>query len=119
MLTNLNGCNGEPFATAIAAGNLDGMSPDELLVGVPNTIVRGENAAGSVFVYAPGNGSFVPEDGLYISSAAAGDRLGTSLAVASQGQVDAIFAGAPGANSALAFYCNSRMPAQSKSSRCR
>jgi hypothetical protein len=117
-LTDLNGCNGQVFASAVAAANLDGSGSDELVVGAADTVVRGENAAGAVFVYAQENGNLVAKDGLYVSSASAGDRLGSSLAIAPVASVDAIVAGAPGANSVMAFYCNSLMPAASKSARC-
>ena len=117
-LTDLNGCSGQVFASAVAAANLDGVGSDELVVGAADTVVRGENAAGAVFVYAQENGNLVAKDGLFVSSASAGDRLGSSLAIAPVASVDAIVAGAPGANSVMAFYCNSLMPAASKSARC-
>ncbi len=117
-LTDLDGCGGQPFAAAIAAANLDGTAPDELIVGAPNTIVRGENAAGAVFIYQLSGSTFDVKGGLYVSSAAAGDRLGTSLAAAPVGKVDAVMAGTPGDNSVMAFYCNSLLPAESKSARC-
>ena len=83
--TNLDGCAGQVFASAIMGANLDGTGPDELVVGVPDTIVGGESAAGAVFIYAfptlP-DGSLPVKDVLYVSSASAGDRLGSSLATA-------------------------------------
>lgn len=125
-LPNLQGCVGQTFASAIAAANLDGTGPDELVVGVPDTIVRGETAAGAVFIYALHDGNLTAEDGLYVSSASAGDQLGTSVATSPVAGVDAgvdttvagIIAGAPGDNAVMAFYCNSLMPAEAKSARC-
>ncbi len=118
-LTDLNGCVGEDFASAIAAANLDGVAPDELVVGVEDTVVRGENAAGAVFLYRLGNdGAFTIADGLYVSTATAGDRLGTAVATAPVSAVEGVLAGSPGDNSVMEFFCNSLMPANSKSARC-
>jgi len=117
-LTDLNGCAGQPFAAAIAAANLDGTGPDELVIGDPNSVVRGENAAGAVFIYQLQGGTFSVKGGLYVSSATAGDRLGTSLVAAPVGKVETVMAGSPGDNSVMAFYCNSLLPAESKSARC-
>ena len=117
-LTDLDGCVGQPFAAAVAAANLDGTAPDELVIGDPNTVVRGENAAGAVFIYQLQGGAFNVKGGLYVSSATAGDRLGTSLAAAPVGKVEGVMAGSPGDNSVMAFYCNSLLPADSKSARC-
>ena len=105
-------------AAAVAAANLDGTAPDELVIGDPNTVVRGENAAGAVFIYQLQGGAFNVNGGLYVSSATAGDRLGTSLVAAPVGKVETVMAGSPGDNSVMAFYCNSLLPAESKSARC-
>ncbi len=114
----LDGCAVQPFAASLASGNLDGAGPDELLIGVPNTSVRGESAAGAVFIHSVANGSFRTVQGLYVSTASSGDLLGSSIAVAHESDIDAVIAGAPGSNSVMAFYCDSLMPAQSKSARC-
>jgi hypothetical protein len=116
--TNLNGCVGQTFATAVMTANLDGTGTDELVVGVPDTTVRGETAAGAVFIYGTNSGGMNVEDGLYVSSASAGDRLGSSLAAVPLSGVEGVLAGAPGDNSVMAFYCDSLMPAASKSARC-
>ena len=117
-LTDLNGCVGQGFASSISAANLDGIPPDELVVGVPDAVVRGESAAGAVFIYGIHGTSFSVADGLFVSSATAGDRLGTSVTTAPISNVDAVLAGAPGDNSVMEFFCNSLMPAESKSARC-
>ena len=117
-LTDLNGCVGEGFASAIVAANLDGVAPDELVVGVQDTVVRGENAAGAVFLYSLRNSRFDVADGLYVSTATAGDRLGTAVAAAPVSGVEGVLAGSPGDNAVMEFFCNKLMPANSKSARC-
>jgi hypothetical protein len=117
-LTDLNGCVGSGFASSIAAANLDGSAPDELVVGVQDTAVRGESAAGAVFLYRVGHNGFDVADGLFVSSATSGDRLGTSVATAPVSAVDTVLAGSPGDDSVMEFFCNSLMPAASRSARC-
>ncbi len=117
-LTDLNGCVGSGFASSIAAANLDGNPPDELIVGVQDTAVRGESAAGAVFLYRMGNKSFDVADGLFVSSASSEDRLGTSVATAAVSAVDSVLAGSPGDDSVMEFFCNRLMPAASRSARC-
>ena len=114
----LDGCAAEPFAESLASGNLDGVGPDELIVGVPGTSVRGESAAGAVFIHSTASGSVRTVQGLYVSTASSGDLLGNSIAIAHVSDIDTVIAGAPGISSVMAFYCNSLMPAQSKSARC-
>jgi len=115
---NVDGCGSQPFAASIAAANLDGIDIDELVVGAPETNVRGESAAGAVFVYARDGNEFKVTDGLFVSSATSGDRLGTSVAAAPAAGIDRIVAGAPGDNSVMEFFCNSRVPAGAKAARC-
>jgi hypothetical protein len=115
---NVNGCGTQPFAASIAAANLDGLDIDELVVGVPDANVRGESSAGAVFVYARDGNEFKVTDGLFVSSATSGDRLGTSVAAAPAAGIDRIVAGAPGDNSVMEFFCNSRVPADAKAARC-
>ena len=114
---NVNGCGTQPFAASIAAANLDGLDIDELVVGVPDANVRGESSAGAVFVYARDGNEFKVTDGLFVSSATSGDRLGMSVAAAPAAGIDRIVAGAPGDNSVMEFFCNSRVPADAKAAR--
>ncbi len=118
QLPDLDGCAAAPFAMSLASGNLDGTSPDELIVGASNTSVRGEGSAGAAFIYAAGSDALRVVQGLYVSTASGGDGLGKSVAIAQLGGIDTVLAGAPGDNSIMAFYCNSLMPAASKSARC-
>jgi hypothetical protein len=118
QLPDLDGCAGAPYAMSLASGNLDATGPDELIIGAPNTSVRGEGSAGAAFIYAAGSDALRVVQGLYISTASAGDWLGKSVAVAQLGGIDTVLAGAPGDNTVMAFFCNSLMPAGSKSSRC-
>jgi len=118
QLPDLDGCAGSLYASAIATGNLDALGPDELIVGAPNTSVRGEESAGAVFIYAWSNEALHVAQGLYVSSAASGNLLGTSVAIAHTADIDTVVAGVPGDNTVMAFYCNSLMPAQSRSARC-
>jgi hypothetical protein len=118
QVPDLDGCAGVPYAAALATGNLDGAGPDELIVGAPNTSVRGEAAAGAAFIYTWSNSTVQIAQGLYVSTATSGNLLGTSLAVAHVSDIDTVMAGAPGDNAVMAFYCNSLMPAQTKSARC-
>jgi len=118
QLPDLDGCSASPYAGAIATGNLDAIGPDELIVGAPNTSVRGEEAAGAVFVYAWNNDALHVVQGLYVSSAASDNLLGTSVAIAHAADIDTVVAGVPGDDTVMVFYCNSLMPAQSRSARC-
>jgi hypothetical protein len=115
---DVNGCGGQPFASAITAANLDGTGLDELVIGVGEAVVRGESAAGAVLAYSLDNGSFRVTDSLFVSSATSGDRLGMSVTAVPAGNVDRIAAGAPGDNSVMEFFCNSLVPAASKAARC-
>lgn len=114
----VDGCAGTTFATSLAAANLDATGPDELIIGAPYASVGGESAAGAAVIYANGTGSWQATQGLYISSASAGDLLGTSLATHNLAGAERVIAGAPGANAVMAFYCNSLTPGQAKSTRC-
>jgi|GEM_PF-2151766 len=118
QLPDLDGCAGSPYPMALAAGNLDATGPDELIVGAPNTSVRGEGTAGAAFVYASNSDALRIVQGLYVSTAVSGNWLGKSVAIAELGGIDTVLAGAPGDNAIMAFYCNSLMPAASKSARC-
>ena len=117
-LKDVIGCNSQPFASAITSANLDGTGTDELVIGVAEAVVRGESAAGAVLAYTLENGTFVVKEGLFVSSAAGGDRLGTSVAAVPAGNLERIAAGAPGDNSVMEFFCNSLVPAESKAARC-
>lgn len=114
----VDGCAGTTFATSMAAANLDATGPDELVIGAPYASVGGEAAAGAAVVYANSAGSWRAAQGLYVSSASAGDLLGTSLATHNLAGAERIIAGAPGANAVMVFYCNSLTPGQAKSARC-
>jgi len=118
QLPDLDGCAASPYVGAIATGNLDALDRDELIVGAPNTSVRGEEAAGAVFLYAWSNDALHIVQGLYVSSAASDDLLGTSVAITHAADIDTVVAGVPGDDTVMAFYCNSLMPAQSRSARC-
>lgn len=118
QLPDLDGCAAAPWAADLATGNLDGIGVDELIVGAPNTSVRGEASAGAVFIQAKNNDGLHVVQGLYVSTAANGQVLGSSVAIAHVSAIDTIIAGAPGDNAVMAFYCNSLVPAQSRSARC-
>jgi hypothetical protein len=118
QLPDLDGCAASPYVGAIATGNLDAVGPDELIVGAPNTSVRGEGAAGAVFIYAWNDDALHVVQGLYVSSAASDSLLGTSVAITHAADIDTVVAGVPGDDTVMAFYCNSLMPAQSRSARC-
>jgi hypothetical protein len=118
QLPDLDGCAGSPYAAALVTGNLDASGPDELIVGAPLTSVRGEGGAGAAFIYRWSSSNLQVVQGMYVSTAAGGNLLGTSLAVAHVSDIDTVMAGAPGDNTVMAFYCNSLMPAQTKSARC-
>lgn len=118
QLPDLDGCAALPYAEALATGNLDALGPDELVVGAPNTSVRGEEAAGAVFIYTWSNDALHVAQGLYVSTAASENLLGTSVAISHTAGIDTVVAGVPGDDTAMAFYCNSLMPAQSRSARC-
>ena len=118
QLSELDGCAAQPFATSMVAGNLDAAGHDELIVGAANTSVRGESAAGAAFIHTVTNGSLKAVQGLYVSTASSGDELGSSVAIAHVSDIDTVIAGAPGSSSVMVFYCNSLIPAQSKSARC-
>jgi len=115
---DLNGCGAQPFASAIVAANLDGTGVEALVIGVQEATVRGESSAGAILVYKLNSGAFEVTDGLFVSSATSGDRLGTSVAAVPTGNVDRIAAGVPGDNSVMEFFCNSLVPAGSKAARC-
>jgi hypothetical protein len=118
QLPDLNGCAGTPYAMSLASGNLDATGPDELVLGAPNTSVRGEGAAGAAFIYAASSDALRIVQGLYVSTASGGNWLGKSVAIAQLGGIDTVMAGAPGDNAVMTFYCNSLMPAESRSARC-
>lgn len=113
---NVDGCSARPFPASMTAASLD--LGEELIVGVPEATVRGESAAGAVFIYSLAGGTFEAVESLFVSSATSGDRLGTSVAAAPGSGLDRIVAGAPGDNSVMEFFCNSLVPASAKSSRC-
>jgi hypothetical protein len=103
---DVEGCDAS-FGAALAFANLDGKDPSEVIVGAPGTTVRGENTAGSVFVFDLNSSR--PDklsEAKFLSSAQSGDRLGSSLAVLQQaGGLETFVAGAPGASIAAIFYC--------------
>ena len=95
------------------------VAPDELVVGVQDTVVRGENAAGAVFLYRLGNTapSLSPTGStcLRLPRATDWEPLLPPLQVSA---VEGVLAGSPGDNSVMEFFCNPLMPANSKSARC-
>jgi hypothetical protein len=106
-------CAASGFGGDLAAGDLDGDSNDELLVGAPFATVEGTSRAGTVFVF---RGSASGPDvattrALRLSSPEADDRLGTTVAVAGSLLSSATprqepIASAPGRDAFAAFLCS-------------
>jgi hypothetical protein len=106
-------CAASGFGGDLAAGDLDGDSNLELLVGAPFATVEGVSRAGTVFVF---RGSASGPDvattrALRFSSPEADDRLGTTVAAAGSLLSSATprhepIASAPGRDAFAAFLCS-------------
>lgn len=115
----LAGCDDGDFGASVAVGDLDGDGDGEVIVGAPGLSVFGESEAGGVLIYdAEGDEPYELSDTLYISSAEAGDELGTSVAAIRQDERDIIMAGAPGNGKTAIFFCNDLIPEDEREGRC-
>ncbi|MEZ4219721.1 MAG: FG-GAP repeat protein [Polyangiaceae bacterium] len=118
--SDVGGC-ASGFGDAIAIGDIDGNGDGEVAVGAPGASVRGESAAGAVFVYdvdlARPNPEFVTEE-RFIASSGSGDRLGAAVTFAPQKDRQLLIAGAPAAGKVAIFYCSKLLPAGRRGSRC-
>jgi hypothetical protein len=106
-------CAASGFGGDVAAGDLDGDSNLELIVGAPFATVDGASRAGTVFVF---RGTATGPDAtstraLRFSSPEADDRLGTAVATAGSRLGSAspraeVVAGAPGREAIAVFLCS-------------
>lgn len=128
------GCSGSDFGASIAVGDLDGDGDGEVVVGAPRMDVRNIESAGAVLIYdvEPGDETALAQS-LYLTSANAGDLLGTSVVAAgvepldpddleddaSEPRVrDVIVAGGPGNGRVAVFYCNALVSGSRRGPRC-
>lgn len=116
---DLDGCGGSDFGAALAVADLDHDGDGEVLVGAPGMDVRDDASdGGAVFVFdvEPDHPDWVAET-RFISSAEAGDKLGTAIGVVHQPDRDVFVAGAPGNGKAALFFC-SKLRKSNKGAHC-
>jgi hypothetical protein len=117
--SSLSGCDTSNFGAAVAVGDLDGDGDGEVVVGAPNMTVRGQANAGAILVFDaddPTDSSFA--DAKFISSAEAGDNMGSAIVTPHITGRDIIAAGAPGNGKAALFYCSPLLAPGAGGSRC-
>jgi hypothetical protein len=98
------GCAGSAFGASLAAADLDHDGDAELLVGAPGLNTRQAANSGGIQVFDL-EGSTQPLRTLFLTSALANERVGTSLAVARVGDNSVVLSNAFVKQELLLFHC--------------
>jgi hypothetical protein len=100
----VTGCAGSAFGYSLASADLDGDGDQELIVGAPGLNARGTANSGGIQIFDL-EGSTRPLRTLYLSSALANERVGTSVGAAQIGTSAVVLSSAFVKQELLIFHC--------------